>query len=1468
MLDDYRRTGALPTRLRRVGLVAFVTLCTVPVLLTHPGRVEADTKSYLYLDPARFLAGAGSMWDPKIGLGTSSHQTIGYLFPLGPWYWLTVHVMGMPAWIAQRLWLAGLLVAAGLGLRYLLRVFGVDGPGVPVAMLAYAFTPYVLEYSARLSVLLAPWAALPWMLGFVVLALRNGGWRYPALFALTVQLVSSVNATAFIYAMIGPALWIPYAVWVTRDATLRRAWAVVWRIGLLSTVTSLWWASGLWVEGKYGLNILRFTESIKSVSATAFPYEILRGLGYWFFYGRDRSGLWNEAFLTYSLNVGVIFVSFAIPAFAMFSGTLVRWRHRAFFAVLTVVGIAIAVGASPYDDPSLVGRVFKSFATTSTAGFALRSTARATPLVAMSLAVLLGVGISALARHLRSRERPLVGVLAATVAGACCLANAAGLWGGAYYSRYLERGEQLPKYWTDALADLDRGSHSTRVLALPGADFAAYRWGDTIDPIEPGLMDRPYVARELVPWGSEPGANLLQAVDRRVQENQFEPSSLAAMARLMAVGDVVLRFDLQTDRFSLVPAGTMWKQFTEQPADGTGPLRRYGDTIPGTLQFPAIPDVARPASEEPDPSPVATISIRDALDIVRAKPESAPLVVSADGEGLVDLAAAGLLDARRVVVYSATTDHAALLRALPDDAVLAITDTNRRRGQRWAGLVNDYGYTEQAGETPLVADPLDQRLVLFPDAPDATRTVTELHGLRSLRATTYGTPAFGYNAGARPASAFDGSVQTSWIADDGVPWQHERLELETERPVATDHIVFVQPKAPDNRPLRLITRISMRFDGGAPVVRTLDASSRAATGQRVDFPHRTFRRLSIRVEAVRERSGLAIITKSGIGFSEIRIQDDAAAAPIRVTETTRLPEDLLHTTGAASATHPLAVVMTRDSTMDGLALRRRFTIPTDRDFSVSGTVQLSSDAKDDALDRAFGTPGAADGGVTATSSGRLIDPLARASSAIDGDESTAWNTPTNRPRKTRLVVRTADDISFDHMDLVVVTDGRHSVPTTLTLRTDGGDTRTIALPASTPNASQSGLTRVHATFPAVHGRQVTVTVSEVRPVVLGETALPVALAELGIPGVRRAPLPTNLPSTCNPGLLSIDGKPFAVRVVGTSDAATRQHQMRFEPCDETTVHLRAGSHTIESHMNPQAGANRTGFDLTRVALVSGGDGRGANASAFTLPTGSRAPTLTTTSSTRSSETLRVDGATRPYWLVLGQNVNAGWHARIDGRDLGPAKLVDGFANGWLVTPRTDGTPSVVELEWTPQRVVAFALGASAIGLVTCVGILIGAAVSRRRQSRSGGTHDTAATALGTTGGSGGTSVATLAPRRATTRLARRPLAAAIVALSFGVTSALLVRPWVGPVLTLLAWWAVVDPRGRTVVRWLPGVTVTGVAVYISAAQLLEKYPPRFDWPTFFDSARIPTWIALFVFALDAVIGTVWSDDEETPDGDV
>ena len=376
----------------RLFTVALALLAYVPLLLTHRGMVGADTKAGLYLHPERLLSRATSMWDPNVAMGTVTHENIGYLWPMGPWYRVATAI-GIPMWIAQRLWIGTLLVLAGLGVRWMLRTLGWTGAGPAVAALAYMFSPYVLQYEARISAILMAWTALPWMVGLAIRALRQGGWRYPALFALVAATAGSVNATCLIYAGLAPLLWFPFAVWGLGEATVRRAVVTMAKIGVLSVAVAAWWIVGLSIQSGYGLDVLRYTETPEVVARTGLPFEALRGLSNWFFYGRDAVGPWVQSAFDYTQWGWLLAVSFALPVVAFVAAVMVRWRYKLYFVGLIVVGVTLAVGIHPYSHPSPLGSLFKRFGTGSTLGLALRSTGRAVPLIAIGSAVLLGAGV-------------------------------------------------------------------------------------------------------------------------------------------------------------------------------------------------------------------------------------------------------------------------------------------------------------------------------------------------------------------------------------------------------------------------------------------------------------------------------------------------------------------------------------------------------------------------------------------------------------------------------------------------------------------------------------------------------------------------------------------------------------------------------------------------------------------------------------------------------------------------------------------------------------------------------------------------------------------------------------------------------------------------------------------------------------------------------------------------------------------
>ena len=88
-----------------------------------------------------------------------------------------------------------------------------------------------------------------------------------------------------------------------------------------------------------------------------------------------------------------------------------------------------------------------------------------------------------------------------------------------------DAGDPIPAYWSRGWRRPRRArAPTTRVLELPGSNFAAYRWGNTVDPILPGLMSRPQLSREVLPQGSPSSVLLLDALDRRLQEGMLEPS--------------------------------------------------------------------------------------------------------------------------------------------------------------------------------------------------------------------------------------------------------------------------------------------------------------------------------------------------------------------------------------------------------------------------------------------------------------------------------------------------------------------------------------------------------------------------------------------------------------------------------------------------------------------------------------------------------------------------------------------------------------------------------------------------------------------------------------------------------------------------------------------------------------------------------------------------------------------------------
>jgi hypothetical protein len=324
---------------------------------------------------------------------------------------------------------------------------------------------------------------------------------------------------------------------------------------------------------------------------------------------------------------------------------------------------------------------------------------------------------------------------------------------------------------------------------------------------------------------------------------------------------------------------------------------------------------------------------------VQRAPVGGTVILDGNGDGLVDAAGAGVIDGQAPVVYAASLagDRSMLDRLLDSDSTIVLTDSNRRRVERWRSTRNTSGITLRADEDPAADNGKDggeAQLALFPDAGPEWQTVATPRGAR-VSATRYGNPLW-FEAGSRPAAALDGDPGTAWLVGPTIGGLGDRLTVDLDAPLSTNQVTVAASTLET-----MVTEVDLRFDGGAPVRASLGPASRTPAGQVVTFPTRRFS--SVSVELVASAPSAPGAPESSIGIAELGIARPGGL-PVTVDPLVRLPSALTDTLGPASSALPLSVVVTRergDVTNPALfqeeaSIARAFTLPTRRSFSLSG----------------------------------------------------------------------------------------------------------------------------------------------------------------------------------------------------------------------------------------------------------------------------------------------------------------------------------------------------------------------------------------------------------------------------------------------------------------------------------------------------------------------------------------------------
>ncbi len=1293
-MNEFRRW--LARRQLAVSVGVLVLLAYLPALTAAPGRMPSDSKLFVYLNPARFLADTTTTFDPRLYAGWVPHQHIAYLWPMGPWFWF-FDTIGVPDWIAHRLWVGTLLVAAGLGVRWVSRLFGLGPTAALVAAIVYQLSPYILPYVSRTSILLLPYAGLGWIVGLTVLAAQRGRWRFAAGVALVVLTVGAVNATALAMIIPAPALWLLHAVW-QRSITWRRALATAAKVAVLSLAVSLWWIAMLMIQGKRGADVLAYSESLESVSFTSTSTEILRGLGYWLFYIRDAFGATTTASLDYLASVKVMVFGVGLLAVVLSGLVFTTWQHRRYVALLIGSGLVLAVGVHPIDDPSPLMSILLGDGEGGLA-LALRSSTRAVPVLVFGLALSAASLVAACgsirlplrrARRADRRSSWTLGTVSAIVIALLAIGYLPSLRNGGFVDPQLERDQDPPQAWLDAAARLDALPTGYRVLQLPGGEFGAFRWGYTVDQPLPSLTQRPLLTRDLLPLGSAAAMDLVFALDDRFQDGVVDVDAIAPIARLLGVDTIWVADDVAFDRFRLARPEIVDDLLTGAGAADAGllPAERFGEPAPNIGPIPVVDEqsVSDPRVGAPLPT-VSLVGVDAPVATIRAKDDV--VVLSGSGDGLVDAAAAGVIDGSELILYSASLGGDALGDAVSNATRVVVTDSNRDRAHHWRSSQDVTGYTEAGDDVGVLRNESgDQRLPVFTTDDPATQTVSIQDGPVTATASAYGEP-FAYLPEHRPVMAIDGDPTTSWTVGDRGPALDEYIQLDVSEPI--DHLTLRQPDTVDGQ--RRITEVEMTIDDHAPTVVTLDDSSLVGDGQRIDIePTTGASRITLRITGTGTGTDVAPIGRAigGVGFATI----DVGLEP--TSEVIRVPVDATTALTATDATTPLSAVFTRLRTDPTdrwrsdpePALRRQFDVPRDAAFDTAVVLRVDQRMDDAALAGLLDEPVEATAHLTGV-------PTARGAAAVDGDIATSWITPFGAPVGQAL-----------HLGL---------------------DGTAGAIAITQPTGTFSPITRVRISDPAGSfdvdvdagraGSEVvlprTIDLSDATIEILavderttvdrrfGEAiVLPAAISEITFDGASPGVTPGgDHVEECRDDLLQVDGNP-----VGLSFTASTEAILRGEPIDaslcaadgSSVLPLDTGTHLVAS-----TPGSTSGFHVDQVVLAEPDAGAPADATP--------APTVTVTSTSRTGRTVEVSPCPQGCWVVLGEGYNPAWTASDDSGSLGAPTLVDGNANGWFIAP-TD-QPTTVTFHWTAQRTLNIALGASLVGVLACLALVI---ADRRR----------------------------------------------------------------------------------------------------------------------------------------------------------
>ena len=573
---DDEAAGEVDLRLRERLRVLLCCLCLgLLATATRPGKMLADTKIDMPIDPGGLLGRALHLWDIE-QFGQLQNQASGYLFPMGPFYALG-HLAGIPGWITQRMWLGLLLCTAFLGARKLAERLGIGTPtGRLLGAMAYALGPHGLTSLGTNSSEYVPLAMLPWIVvPLATVTLRTGAGRgsgrikAAARSGLAVACCGGINATAVLAVLVVPGLFL-----LTRPRGCARIRLIAWWSAAVAIATA-WWTVPLLLLGKYAFSWLTYTEKASTTTSTTGLLSVFRGSERWVNSLVVNGQVWWPLGHVFVTQAFAILATGAVAALGLAGLARRGLPERTFLLVTLLAGVVIIVAghAGPLGDDvrHLIDGPLAPF----------RNLYKFDGLIRLPLAL----GIAHLLTAVRRpRIAPALVALVA-IAGVAGTTLSTGLSASGDF-------RAVPQYWTEATTWLNGHAGQQGVIIVPGSRFAEYLWGRPMDEITEPYMRARWAERQLVPAGSPGLTRLLDAIDQRITTGQGSPGLSQVLARI-GVRYILVRNDLRRDDLR-----GAWPARVHQALDSSPGIRRavwFGGAPAGsTLPDDAVNSVDQP----------------------------------------------------------------------------------------------------------------------------------------------------------------------------------------------------------------------------------------------------------------------------------------------------------------------------------------------------------------------------------------------------------------------------------------------------------------------------------------------------------------------------------------------------------------------------------------------------------------------------------------------------------------------------------------------------------------------------------------------------------------------------------------------------------------------------------------------------------------------------------------------------------